>query len=124
MHDMTTDVFVKPNDQSQTCLSFGMARPDERSMSRVEFTPTMPCKEEGDKVKTKDEIQHNDTTRYKYIPKTTDFRLKTIDIRPKTTDFRLKTIDFRPKTAYLRGAGGTLARSLPRPLQRRGDARP
>ena len=61
---MKSNVFVKPNDQSQTCLSFGMARPDERSMSRVEFTPTMPCKEEEDKVKTKDEIQHNVSKRY------------------------------------------------------------
>ena len=40
--------------------------------------------------------------------------------RPKTTDFRPKTTDVRPKTECLRGAGGTLARSLPRPLQRRG----
>ena len=45
------NVFIKPNDQRELAR-FGMARPDERSMSRVEFTPTMPCKEEEDKVKT------------------------------------------------------------------------
>ena len=56
--------------------------------------------------------------------RTTYLRPKTTDVRPKTTDFRPKTTDVRPKTACLRGAGGTLARSLPRPLQRRGDARP
>ena len=47
-----------------------------------------------------------------FRPKTTDVRPKTIDFRPKTTDFRPKTTDFRPKTACLRGAGGTLARSV------------
>ena len=40
-----------------TCLDFAMARTDERSMSRDELAQSMPCKEEEDKVKTKEEIQ-------------------------------------------------------------------
>ena len=34
-----------------------MARPDERSMSRVECTPTVPCKKEEDEVKTSEFIR-------------------------------------------------------------------
>ena len=37
---MTTDVFVKPNDQSQTCLSFGMAR-KRRMKSKIMFLRDM-----------------------------------------------------------------------------------
>ena len=39
------------------CLDYAMARTDERSMSRDELAQSMPCEEEEDKVKTKDEIQ-------------------------------------------------------------------
>ena len=40
-----------------SCLDYAMARTDERSMSRDELAQSMPCKEEEDKVKTKEEIQ-------------------------------------------------------------------
>ena len=37
---MTTNVLVKPNDQSQTCLSFGMAR-KRRMKSNIMFLRDM-----------------------------------------------------------------------------------
>ena len=40
-----------------SCLDYAMARTDERSMSRDELAQSMPCEEEKDEVKTKDEIQ-------------------------------------------------------------------
>ena len=48
---------VENEGRSPTCSIYAMARTDERSMSRDELAQSMPCEEEEDKVKTKDEIQ-------------------------------------------------------------------